>query len=475
MISRFKDEITILLSVLIIIPILIYLDIFELLYKLTREYEAYQIDELFISFLAILLSLSIYSLKKHYDLRKTQKLLETYGEKDSLTGLKNRNAFFKLPEDEKKYLVLINIIDFTIFNKHLGFKRADKLLKKAAISLNKIVEKYIDEELYRIYGDEFAFYCNSDNIEKELESIKNRFEKKLFEVDSYKFYIHLNMAYSSVSPKYLTSCEALLIARRSIVKSIKEYNCNSPQSSTNSLDMLNTIRVALEKKQVIPVYQGIYDNNLNSTYKYETLARIKKNNRLISPYEFIDISKRFKLYHKITHRIIEKAFEDFKNSSCEFSINLSYIDIVNEKTCSFIFSMLQKHPDIANRLTIEFLETENISDYDFLINFTKKIKEYGTKVALDDFGAGYSNWNNIIKLKPNYIKIDGSIIQNLIGNEKNINFIKLIVEFSRINGIKTIAEFVDTQELAALIKDLKIDYSQGYLFSQPQEINLINI
>ncbi|RXJ67996.1 hypothetical protein CRV08_09310 [Halarcobacter ebronensis] len=475
MISKFKDELILLLSILIIIPILTSINIFELLYAFSREYERYQVDELLIIVLAILLCLSIYSFKKTFDLKKTKNVLFNYSEKDMLTSLKNRNAFFKIPEEDKKYLVLINIIDFTIFNKHLGFKKADQLLKKAAITLNKILEKKLGEELYRIYGDEFAFYCDCENIEKVLESIKNRFEKKLFGIEGYKFYIHLNLAYSSTSPKYLTSCEALLSTRKSIVKSIKEYSKENEISCNNSLDMLNTIRISLENSQVIPVYQGIYDNNTNTTYKYETLARIKKDGKLISPYEFIDISKRFKLYHKITHRIIENAFDDFKDSQCEFSINLSYIDIVNENTCNFIFSMLKKNPQIAKRLTIEFLETENISDYDLLIEFTKKIKEYGTKVALDDFGAGYSNWNNIIKLKPNYIKIDGSIIQNLIGNDKNINFIKLIVEFSRMNEIKTIAEYVDSQELANLIKELKIDYSQGFLFAQPQERTLIKL
>lgn len=468
MLKNHKDELILLSTILIISIVLISLDSFEYLYNLSRKYEHFQLDEFFVIFIAISICTTFYALKKYFDLKKVKNRLNFCNQRDTLTELKNREEFFKVCESQKKYLILLNIIDFTNFNKHLGFKKADELLKKAALCLRDIVYEEIKEPTYRIYGDEFAFYYDKDNIKEVLESLKSKFEERLFEVDSYKFYMHLNIAYSNTKPKYLTAAEALLAIRKSIEKSISSYN---PQKiyCTNSLDMLNIIREALDKNQIIPVYQGIYDNNSQEIYKYETLARIKKEDKLISPFEFINVSKKFKLYHKITHRIIECAFNDFRNSSCEFSINLSYIDIINPNTCNFIFSMLKQNPQIAKRLTIEFLETENIADYNILIEFTKKIKDYGTKVALDDFGAGYSNWNNILKLNPDFIKIDGSIIQNLLGNTENINLIKLIVEFSKMNQIKTIAEFVDSKELANLIKELKIDFSQGFLFAKPNE------
>lgn len=237
--------------------------------------------------------------------------------------------------------------------------------------------------------------------------------------------------------------------------------------------MLQTLKNGFKDKKVIPVYQGIYDNKTKTTYKYESLVRIKLNDKLISPYQFINVAKKFKIYHKITKEIIDHTFNDFKDIKDEFSINLSYIDIINITTSDYIFKMLNSYPDVAKRLTIEFLETENIENYEFLIEFSKKIKQFGTKIALDDFGSGYSNWNNILKLNLDYIKIDGSLIQNLLNNQENINLIKLIVEFSKINGIKTIAEFVDNQKLADLITDLGIDYSQGYLYSKPKEPHLI--
>lgn len=451
----------------------IYFDFFEALYAHTRKFEEYEFDELIIIFTSILFGFSIYGLKKNKDLKKTEKHLLNIVEKDDLTLLKNRYAFFKEKNNDKKYLVLVNIIDFSIFNKHLGFEKADNLLKEIAQKLGILIDRKCGSELFRIYGDEFAFYCDQNNIETKLEELKNEFEEKVFHVDDYEFYIHLNIAYSSIEPRYLTASQALVSTRKSISKSILSYSPKADDKN-DSLKMVQIIKESIQKGSVIPVYQGIHDNNTNKIYKYETLARIKRDEKLILPYQFIDISKRFKLYHKITQEIIFNAFEDFENNQKEFSINLSYIDIINKETRDFIIKMLVRHPHIGNRLTIEFLETENIMDYEVLLDFTREIRQFDTKIALDDFGAGYSNWNNILKLRPDFIKIDGSLIQNLIGNDKNINLIKLIVQFAKINDIKTIAEFVDTEEIANLITYLGIDYSQGFLFAKPQERHLLS-
>ncbi|MGB7401374.1 MAG: GGDEF domain-containing phosphodiesterase [Arcobacter sp.] len=472
MIKKYTDEIILILLILIISPILIGLDLFEKIYNYTRDYEKYGLDEFFLIFISILIALSLYALKKVKDLKKVKKELISMNGIDTLTKLKNRNAFLNIDESEYKYVVLLNVIDFGVFNKYLGFKKADKLLVMIANELNSIIKENLEVKLYRIYGDEFAFYSNESNIEHSIKRIKLLFEKKSFNLDKNEFTIHLNFAYSDRDPKYLTALSALRYARKSIHKSIYHYNENIDIKS-DSLEMLTTLENGFKDKRVIPVYQAIHDNKSKLTYKYEALVRIKEKDSLLSPYLFIDVAKKFKLYHKITRNIFEHTFNDFKDLTDEFSINLSYIDVINQHTNEFIFKMLDSHPNIANRLTIEFLETENIMDYEFLIQFTNQLRQYGTKVALDDFGSGYSNWNNILKLKPDYLKIDGSLIQNLVNNQDNISIIKLIVEFSKINGIKTVAEFVDNEKLAQLIVDLGIDYSQGYLYAQPKEKHLI--
>ncbi|WP_419769213.1 MAG: EAL domain-containing protein [Candidatus Marinarcus sp.] len=466
------DEIILICIIVVLAPLLIYYNVFENVYTITRVYEKYNFDELFVIFLSMLIAVAFYALKKYSDLKNIKKELTLIHETDTLTSLKNRNAFLNYDEEKYKYVVLLNIIDFSVFNKYLGFEKADKLLVLIAQELQRIIKENLNEELFRIYGDEFAFYSNEINIKHALRRIRLLFEKRNFILDDYEFTVHLNFAYSSCFPKYLTAVSALHFARNSIEKSIYKYT-EDIAIQHNSLKMLDALKKGFSQKNIIPVYQAIYDNKSKSIYKYEALARIKQNDTLLTPDCFIDVAKKFKLYHKITKDIIEHSFNDFKDTSDEFSINLSYIDIINEGTNTYIFKMLNAYPNVAKRLTIEFLETENIMDYNVLLKFTEQIRAFGTKVALDDFGSGYSNWNNILKLRPDFIKIDGSLIQNLLNNKDNINLIKLIVQFSKMNNIKTVAEYVDNEELAKLINILGIDYSQGYLYAQPQERHLI--
>ena len=130
MIRKNIDEIIVILFIIILSPILIHLDLFELIYTYSRSYEKYDLDEFLIIIISILIALSIYSLKKYKDLEKMEKEIIRIHEVDYLTKLKNRNAFLKYDENEFKYIVLLNIIDFSVFNNYLGFKKADELLIK---------------------------------------------------------------------------------------------------------------------------------------------------------------------------------------------------------------------------------------------------------------------------------------------------------------------------------------------------------
>ena len=115
------------------------------------------------------------------------------------------------------------------------------------------------------------------------------------------------------------------------------------------------------------------------------------------------------------------------------------------------------------------MESEGIESYKEIKDFINTVKKYNCKIAIDDFGSGYSNLNHIINLDIDYIKIDASIIKNIDKDENSEHIVKLLVEFSKKLGIKTIAEFVSSKEIFEKVKKLGIDYSQGYYFSEPQK------
>ena len=139
---------------------------------------------------------------------------------------------------------------------------------------------------------------------------------------------------------------------------------------------------------------------------------------------------------------------------------LSYLDNVLEKL---------KFED-RNRLVFEILESESLSDYDFLEEFVLKYKKLGVKIAIDDFGSGYSNFIRIIRLKPDYLKIDGSLIKNIDKDNNSYEIVKSIIAFSKTLNIRTIAEYVHSEEIFNLLLELDVDEFQGYYFGKPDEI-----
>ncbi|MCF6173838.1 MAG: EAL domain-containing protein, partial [Campylobacteraceae bacterium] len=164
--------------------------------------------------------------------------------------------------------------------------------------------------------------------------------------------------------------------------------------------------------------------------------------------------------------IIRKAFETFKLTSNEFSFNLSFLDISNKTTNKFIFDILNEY-DIGSWVVFEILESEGIYNYDMVLKFVETVKSFGAKIAIDDFGSGYSNFERILKLQPDYIKIDGSLIKNIDKNDDMKILTQTIVDFANKLDIKTIAEFVHSKEVLDTITKIGVDFAQGYYINKP--------
>ena len=175
---------------------------------------------------------------------------------------------------------------------------------------------------------------------------------------------------------------------------------------------------------------------------------------------------KVKFYNQITKIVINKACQKAQKSQTTVSLNLSIEDILNNDTVLYIEDELEKY-GVADLIIFEILESENITDYEKIVTFINRVKKLGSKVAIDDFGSGYSNFVYLLKLKPDYIKIDGSIIKNMNDGENSSLITKTINDFAHSLGIKTIAEFVHCKEIFDIAKDIGIDEFQGYYFSEP--------
>jgi EAL domain-containing protein (putative c-di-GMP-specific phosphodiesterase class I) len=242
---------------------------------------------------------------------------------------------------------------------------------------------------------------------------------------------------------------------------VKEYEENIKWTSK--------LREAIEEDRIVPYFQPIVNTATGSIERYEALIRMHDNvGKPVSPYYFLEISKKAKLYGTLTKTMFAKTLKMFENSKYPVAFNISTEDILNESVKEFILARTEESMRKC-KIIFEIVESDGIENYEEVSNFIAEVKKYGAQIAIDDFGTGYSNFEHLIKLKVDYIKIDGSLIKNMLKDKNSMVVVETIVDFASKLEIKTVAEFVESKEIAEAVNNMGIDYSQGYYFSEPLE------
>ena len=193
---------------------------------------------------------------------------------------------------------------------------------------------------------------------------------------------------------------------------------------------------------------------------------IEKDGKEISPFFFLDIAKKSRLYKELTRIVVTQAFEKFAGTSYEFSVNLSAEDIMQHNISEWFFELACEYK-VNNQIVVELVESEGIESFDMVDTFIHNAKENGMKIAIDDFGTGYSNFEYLIKLNTDYLKIDGSLIKEIDTDEKLYSVVETMTQFAKKNNIKVIAEFIANEKLYEKIKELDIEYGQGFYLGKP--------
>jgi len=408
-----------------------------------------------------------------------QEKLNNIANTDTLTGLGNR---FKLVNEIENCtygcLAIIDIDNFSQVNDFYGHQIGDEIIKQVA---DNFIKYRCNENnlLYHLQGDQFVIFNHSQNKDifyENMLKLGKTLTQMEIDLKGEKLIFNFTIALSFEEKEKLlaTADMALKVAKREdkpFMVYSEDISLNGEYE--NNIKWAKKIKEAIENDKIIPVFQPIVDNTTNNWGKYESLVRLEDDGKLISPYFFLNISKKTKHYITITKIMIEKSFEVFKDKEEEFSINLTIEDILNSDLKFFIFMMLERY-QIGSRVVFEIVESESIENFKEVASFIDDVKEYGCKIAIDDFGTGYSNFEYLLKLKADYIKIDGSLIKDIDTNETSRIVVKNIVQFAKDLKIKTIAEFVENEAILKKIKELGIDYSQGYYFSEPREQIRIN-
>jgi len=395
-----------------------------------------------------------------------------------LSGLPNRN---KLLEDSSIYdfsqMALLNIDKFQKFNDVFGEELGNLAIIKTAEFIKEFLETE-DAYVYHISGDEFAVLVKeSTNVDNErfIQEINNflkLYRKEVFILDNNKqsFLMSAGIAFGS-GRKILAYADMALKDAKQKNEAISVFSEVKGLEKIHKQDIecRNKLLHAFDNEEVLSYFQPIspiQDDSLE--VKYESLVRIKDGDNIIPPISFIDVAKQNKIYYKITNAVLKNTLKVIAEYQVPCSVNVSIMDIKNKRTLSYIYNLLDEF-NYNYLLTVELLETEDFDDYDEVIKFCKKIRSYGIKIALDDFGAGYSNFSHILNLPIDYIKIDASLVSNIDRDTQSQIMVETIVGLAKRLNVKTIAEYVSSSEILETVRKLYLSLTTSFilLYTKP--------
>lgn len=424
------------------------------------------------------------------DQKKSEEKIRYMAYYDSLTGLPNRMFFInKLNElmnssDNKKSTGAVFFIDLDNFkniNDTMGHNYGDKLL----ILLAKNFENWINagDTICRLGGDEFILlHPNADETEAMAyaKSILEIFEHPL-KVDGKQIYVTVSIGIA-LYPKdgtdtdtLLKNADAAMYDAKNLGKNRFElFNQDTYLKLERKTHIERILRNAIENDEFIINYQPQYDTKSNDIFGFEALLRLNsKELGLISPLEFIPIAEEYGHITKIGQWVMYQACKQAVNwteKGYQFksiSVNISLVDLQQPDFHEYVKNIIDSTGVDPKMLELEITESVFMESLDSSIGILNQLKDLGVRIALDDFGKGYSSLNYLRKMPINTLKIDKSFIDNIASSRKEESIINNIIEMAHSLELYVVAEGVEEKEQLLVLKDRQCDYIQGYYFSKP--------
>ncbi len=394
---------------------------------------------------------------------------------DHLTGLGNRSALKdELENGGVNLLAILNIDNYREIKDFYGVEVTDGITKELASALEH--HPFLKPcGLFRITSEQFALLYkepkDDQKIVAKIGSCLRGINKSPIVFDGYEIYVDLTagIAYEADGERIFRNADLALkeALRQNIDLFRYDDAINILEEYEKNIFWTSRLKKAIATDQLATYFQPIVHNETGRYEKFEALIRmVNEDGSVTSPFFFLDMAKRSRLYPFITQTIIRHSVEAFKHNDREFSINLTADDIHNPKTVEYLEKSLLENA-LAPRCVLEITESEEIKDYKRVVAFIKHFKDLGCKIAIDDFGSGYSNFNYIADLGADYIKIDGSLIKNIDTDPTSEMIVRTIITFAKSMNIETVAEFVSSESIFEKVKSLGVDYSQGFYFAEP--------
>jgi diguanylate cyclase (GGDEF)-like protein/PAS domain S-box-containing protein len=429
--------------------------------------------------------------------RELNRRLSYHASHDVLTGLVNRREFENRLERalksakarETSYaLCYLDIDQFKIVNDTCGHSAGDTLLGQMGALLKSKVRWR--DTLSRLGGDEFGILleaCTLDEAMRMAESLREAVRMFRFSWEERVFRLGASIGVVPITADN-EDVAAILSAADSACAAAKEQGRNRVHSfAENDIELMRRrremqwaarINSALEEDRFELFRMPILPLQTTETgAHYELLLRLRdENNRIVAPDSFIAAAERYGIMPNIDRWVIENALRwlvseaDERDRLAMCAINLSGQSLGDDKFLPFVIDQFHRSGLDATKICFEITETAAVASFSQANRFIQALKELGCKFALDDFGTGLSSFGYLKHFPVDYLKIDGSFVREILHDPIDREMVRSINEIGHLTGKRTIAEFAENAEIIQMLKNIGVDYAQGYGVAQPQRI-----
>jgi diguanylate cyclase (GGDEF)-like protein len=421
--------------------------------------------------------------------QKREQSLRYLGNFDPLTGMMNRGRFTEAlgeviaaakSSGASAGLLLISIANIESINEAYGFATAEETIVAIARRLRHVLRQ--GDTIARFSGSKFAVMLANCN-EQDLEPVSERFLAAARDsmIDTLRGPVWAMLAIGGLtmplhgknpSEAVAHAEEALNEARRThtdraiFFRPDPEREALRVSNSKAGADIVDTLKA----DRFCLAYQPIVDSLTGEPAMYEVLLRMRQqDNSIASASHLIPVAERLGIIRLIDDKVTSLALETLSSSPEAFlTFNLSGITATDPRWFSQIIDRIAAYGSMANRLVVEITESAALHDLTQISRFIERLKELGCQVAIDDFGAGYTSFRNLRDLNVDLVKLDGGFCVGLSQNRDNQFFVRTLLDLARRAGLKTVAEWVESEEDAALLREWGADYMQGFLFGRAE-------
>jgi len=415
--------------------------------------------------------------------------LEYYATRDPLTGLFNQRVFWEMFDYEaerakrhnaKFSLLVIDIDNFKLINDVYGHIFGDKFLQGVASSIRGVFRK--EDIVARYGGDEFAAIALDADQEHAYfvgkrirDSIKD-FSLRAVDGTTVKATVSIGIA---TFPDNTSSARDLFILADNMVSRAKSSGKDKVFIPTfedvadvfkNVSEKSIIITSAIDEKRIIPYFQPITNIKTGEVEAYETLMRVEHNGKIMLASEFIDLAIDIGVISKMEYILMEKAFKRASeiNYNGKLFINISPKALIFSEFIPNVRNIVRDYRINPSNVVFEITERDTVKNLNLLEKFVLDLKFEGFKFAIDDFGSGFSSFQYIKFFPIDFVKVEGEFIRSLVGaKEVDVAIVKSISTFAKAVGIKTVAEYVEDEDILKATELMELDYAQGYHIGKP--------